>query len=798
MNSEMPLEDKPGLLSAMSGFFFTASLPCLIAIFAVAPSLEASAQKRTYFDEALSGYGQDSLFTGTATRYAIDDIVFVGNSAFSSDLLAAVISSRPGESSVGRKIVAYILRQLRRNAASPPQILAVLAKLEKNFSGDVRYFDKLTAAADTSALAAYYRRNGFHRAQVEYAFIRNTETERNALVFQIIENEPTPIDTIAYYGLENLPDDAQSKLAAVKRLARGARFSQSAVTEQNEKILSVLRDNGYYQAQYRKPVVSFLPDENRDSITVVFSVGKRKRIERIAFIDSSASYTYLSPSVAQEFIEVKEGDWYNESAIVRSVSNLYNFGLFDLAVIDTSSVVAKPTDSTLALQVVTRTRRIHSSEFGAFIGQIANTSLLELGASARYENKNLFGWAQTFGLQAQLALVDVNTFVNNALSGNIVNARLEGLVGARFAYPLLTKLFGRRVDFDSRLSYSLQSLAFVSLSAPLLLETGKLYASFPVALPREELFNSFFAEINLDRQRPINFESTRRQALELARTPAEQTIVLQQLFQYETLDNLYRQTAGAPPFLTGAILTLGVRGDHRDNLFNPRSGYFLDFAADAAVPPGASEFIRLSADMRWYSASSPQSVFAAKFRAGHIFLMNPQRLFVPIERHFFAGGSNSVRGWNVRELRVSSPEAGAPNGIVSELAFVGQFIGSGSLVEASAEWRYNFTAEYNEYGSFWERQFSKLGVTAFIDIGNAFNSFLEPPETYATLPLEEIFPNIAVAAGVGIRYDTSVGPFRVDVAVPLYNPATKLFITQLASPSLQNILNVQIGLGYAF
>jgi outer membrane protein assembly factor BamA len=64
--------------------------------------------------------------------------------------------------------------------------------------------------------------------------------------------------------------------------------------------------------------------------------------------------------------------------------------------------------------------------------------------------------------------------------------------------------------------------------------------------------------------------------------------------------------------------------------------------------------------------------------------------------------------------------------------------------------------------------------------------------------LAEIAQNIAIAAGVGLRYDTSVGPFRIDVALRVYDPAKRLFFFQIPAPTLQNLFNIQIGLGHAF
>jgi outer membrane protein insertion porin family len=783
MCNELSLEGMPDLPFARVGLFFSRQFLrrayCLFVAFFLASTFRLPAQVR---EPVITG----ESFTGSVAKYEIDEIRFVGNTAFPSELLAAVITSRPSEQTIGRRFVRYLSRELDRNPASPKNFQQALKRLEKSDIESARYFDKLAAAADTATLAAYYRRNGFHRVRVEFDFQPNPQTRLNTLIFRIQENTPTPLDTIVYYGLENIALELADTLGHAQSLQRGTRFSQTDITAQNDRILAALRDNGYYAARYKKPILSFLSDENRDSVTVVFEIGKRKRFGTVSYVDSSAAYSYLSPSVPQAFVEIKEGDWYNEAAIARSVNNLYNFGLFDLALIDTSSRAAPHTDSTLGMKVLTRTRRIQGTDVGVFVGQIPGTSFLEAGGSFRYENKNLLGKAQTLNLQTQLTVVDINTFFNNILAGQLINARLEWLASGRFSYPLFANIVGRRVDLNAQLSYSLQSLAFLTLSAPLLLETAKLYLSLPVQLPPNGTFTSFFADINLDRQRPINFDTTRTQALKLAQTPAERQIVLQQLYQYELLNDLYNRPS--TPFFTSTILSLGLRGDHRDNLFNPYKGYFLDASLDGAGLLGASEFIRLTGEARWYESFSKQSTIAARIRAGYTYLFNPATAFIPLDRQFFAGGSNSVRAWNVRELRYRTTKQAD---VVSELNFVGQFVGSGSVIEGSVEWRYNFAEQVSEYGSFWERQFSRVGVTCFVDWGNAYNSYLEPPVNIA---ITDIAQNIALAAGIGIRYDTSVGPFRVDFAWRVFDPASKIWLFD--RPSL--LPNIQIGLGHAF
>ena len=69
-------------------------------------------------------------------------------------------------------------------------------------------------------------------------------------------------------------------------------------------------------------------------------------------------------------------------------------------------------------------------------------------------------------------------------------------------------------------------------------------------------------------------------------------------------------------------------------------------------------------------------------------------------------------------------------------------VGGRSVFDASAELRVKVT--------------DTIGVVPFFDIGNAFTS------SFPTFD-EPLFS----AAGLGLRYYTSVGPIRLDVAFPL-------------------------------
>src|SRR5262249_24405960 len=99
---------------------------------------------------------------------------------------------------------------------------------------------------------------------------------------------------------------------------------------------------------------------------------------------------------------------------------------------------------------------------------------------------------------------------------------------------------------------------------------------------------------------------------------------------------------------------------------------------------------------------------------------------VPFNVRFFAGGPGSVRGFQLNRLGPVNAD--------------GDPIGGLSLMEGSAELRFPL--------------FGDFGAVLFLDFGNVFR----PPFTY---PLGDLL----YAVGPVRRYNTPVGPLRLDVGI---------------------------------
>ena len=175
-----------------------------------------------------------------------------------------------------------------------------------------------------------------------------------------------------------------------------------------------------------------------------------------------------------------------------------------------------------------------------------------------------------------------------------------------------------------------------------------------------------------------------------------------------------------------------LRWEGRDNIFNPTRG----FAASLGLTPTLSTWnttgffavADLQASTYYAPFEDDRLVFAVRGRLAS--LLATDDAAVPASKLLYAGGGGSVRGFKLDSLGPLNDDDEA--------------LGGRSLFEASAEARFRMWEDY--------------GLVLFVDAGQVYED--EIPDI-ASEPL--------VAAGLGLRYFTSIGPLRVDFAFPL-NP----------------------------
>jgi outer membrane protein insertion porin family len=160
-----------------------------------------------------------------------------------------------------------------------------------------------------------------------------------------------------------------------------------------------------------------------------------------------------------------------------------------------------------------------------------------------------------------------------------------------------------------------------------------------------------------------------------------------------------------------------------------------------------TQYYKVSVLTRWFTdlSSVRTDILAVKFRTGYQHKYGQSvssDVNIPLNRRFFSGGSNSVRGWRARKLGAMPQEL---------LEFGGNFI-----LEGSAELR---VAHFPNQGRFLGIDLPSVWGVYFVDVGNVWADFNDFRVS-----------SLAVAAGVGFRYETLFGPFRLDFGIRMYDP----------------------------
>ncbi|MHB8068576.1 MAG: autotransporter assembly complex protein TamA [Desulfobaccales bacterium] len=283
---------------------------------------------------------------------------------------------------------------------------------------------------------------------------------------------------------------------------------------------------------------------------------------------------------------------------------------------------------------------------------------------------------------------------------------------------------GRMLDVDtkfSRLEYRVESsflnpLIFGS-NFDFVYQTGWVRRYLPSFTDK-----AYFSQVRLERDLPWKFRGYVGHGLEFTRpfNISEDTLAI--LAQTTQAGKLYR----------ASMALAGLRQETMDNIADPHRGGLLVLNQEFAPTFFGSQiqFLRTLAEVRRYlSLGHTDYIMAGRLKFG---IIDPIQSTsdIPIFRRFFAGGYNSVRGYRLDYL---GPRDASGNPI-----------GGQALLEGSLEARIPIYKEFR--------------AVAFLDFGNVY------------LQLNQIdVGQLKYSSGVGLRYQTSIGPIGVDVGFPL-NP----------------------------
>ncbi|MBI4166346.1 MAG: BamA/TamA family outer membrane protein [Acidobacteria bacterium] len=229
-----------------------------------------------------------------------------------------------------------------------------------------------------------------------------------------------------------------------------------------------------------------------------------------------------------------------------------------------------------------------------------------------------------------------------------------------------------------------------------------------------------------------------------------------------------------------AMLGVSYAVDKRDEPTDATRGSYS--LADAGVSwrtfGSESNFARLAGQNATYYRISPHLVFARTTRLAVESIVGSVAAAgaIPLPERFFLGGSESHRGFSINQAGPRDAIDGFP-------------VGGEALFFNSLELRVRLVND-------------RLGIVFFQDAGNVFSKVKRMKLLKFTQNSRLDLDYNSLAAGMGLRYKTPVGPFRVDVGYN-FNPPRYQVIpdgTPNGIPDIRRLPHFQIfvGIGQSF
>ena len=189
-----------------------------------------------------------------------------------------------------------------------------------------------------------------------------------------------------------------------------------------------------------------------------------------------------------------------------------------------------------------------------------------------------------------------------------------------------------------------------------------------------------------------------------------------------------------------------------------------------------SQFIKATADFRNYYTIKENVVLASRVYGGIIYAYGNSRV-APYSEQFYIGGANSLRGFSIRSVGPGFYNPGD-----SRYSYLDQ---TGDIkLEANVELRFPISGD--------------LRGALFADAGNIWTTRKEETRPGSQFGTHGLMKQIATDLGFGFRYDLGMLVVRFDVGVPVHDPSGDNTKYYNPSGTFFGNLGYHLAVGYPF
>ena len=563
-------------------------------------------------------------------------------------------------------------------------------------------YDDAIFTRDLDRIERFYRARGYYDATIAEVKQRKDEEDQTvALEVRVIEGEPVLVREVGVIGLEDLPEGERRRLEEEQQLRVGEPFDEAIYDESKQALLRALRELSFARAEVAGDV-TVDPKTRTAGVKYLVKHGPATRIGRVEV----SGHEDLPPRAIWGAAGIEENTPFSASALEDAKRAIYELGPF--ASVD---VVEMPREGQpivdILIKVVPGRRLRYGVGAGLQVGSDGSATTTYVTGDPNYWDLHLLGRIEHrnfLGGMRRISIEDRPRLIFDAAFPRTPTPQLGNLLSIEFRQPAFLEA---RTSLVASGRWDLGPDPY----------GGKFFRSDVIASigPERSFFEGILTwsmTLNLNLFIPEKDSKTEPY-------PPYQVMYVQHAFGVDL-----RNDPRAPQ--RGAYFGLNVQ----------HAGYFL---------PGDWDFIRVQPDIRGYLPLPLGIVLAGRIRIG-LLEITESSIYVPsndevspnvgyrtrlrdlgpIRNRLRAGGPNSVRGYESNTL--------------GDVVRIGDRLDSGGLRmwEASLELRVPLTAS--------------IGTVLFADVGDVTHEKrfrLDQPQT---------------TLGFGLRYETLVGPIRLDFA----------------------------------
>lgn len=599
---------------------------------------------------------------------------------------------------------------------------------------DYETFNRFVLERDLQRIERFYQTRGYYRARARAAHVfRSGSKVRVEIVVE--EGKPVLLARVDIHGLEPLPAKVRqaARGSVDAELVRGAPFEEQKLADAAKALTRTLGDEGYAQTQVRVSADVSLPD-NVAAAGLWVEPGEPSELGEVKLEGLSD----LPEDLVRRTLGLEPGMPFSQSELDEAKRALLDLGVFASVEVEPQVTAAVPGPNgkpRIPILVKLEKAKLRSVRFGGGVSIDALKSDAHL----------TFGWE------------------DQSFLGRMRKLELELVPGVVF-YPTRFPSFQapQRLLPEGRVRTELRQPSFPTGRTTLVVK-GQV-AAYPALLSTDQDVNA-----------PIIGYLDNRASLGLERgyhrffASISHNVQLAVPFMYQGLRD---------PDLKSVLVSypaLYTTFDWRDSPLHPHRGLFVGNELEVAGVGGDARDLKLQPEIRGYIPVSRRWTLAMRGSVGFLFAQNygdtieqnaltgqigtgadrypwvhdVQLMFL---RGFFAGGPGSNRGYALREI--------GPHGVVpfynhgqSRDQSQGVDCSPGSPTYAPAVcdlplggftlWESSLELRYPLAGA--------LTGTTFADAADVSARRLS------------LRPRLHLSVGFGLRYDTPVGPVRLDL-----------------------------------